>query len=81
MTPEATRVRITTDPALAHGCVFVGTVTDDRMEDLQGKAARLGGNLAVVTMQTESARGRGSAYGFGFRYVTYTTASIYRCPG
>jgi uncharacterized protein YbjQ (UPF0145 family) len=71
----AARVRVTNDREIARGCAFVGMASDDSMKDLQEKAARLGGDVAVVTMQTQEASGRGVA----FRYVTYTTAEVFRC--
>ena len=76
---NAARVRITNNPEIARGCAFVGMASDDSIKDLQGKAARLGGDVAVVTMQTQEARGGGGAQGFGFRYRTYTTAEVFRC--
>jgi hypothetical protein len=68
MSDEAARVRITNTPEIARGCAFVGMASDDSITDLQGKAARLGGDVAVVTMQTQGARG-----------VTYTTVEVFRC--
>jgi len=59
------------------GCEVLGSVTDDDIQDLQKKAARLGGDVALVTMQSERAGGVGGA----FRYSTYTTAEVYRCEG
>ena len=76
---NAARVRITNDPEIARGCAFIGMATDDSIKDLQGKAARLGGDVAVVTLQTQEGRGGGGAQGFGFRYRTYTTAEVFRC--
>jgi len=72
---NAARVRITNNPEIARGCAFVGMASDDSIKDLQGKAARLGGDMAVVTIQTQEARGGGGA----FRYRTYTTAEVFRC--
>jgi hypothetical protein len=74
MTDEATRVRVTKDEP--RQCTFLGTVTDDRMADLQAKAAKLGGNVAVVVTQTEASQGYKGRF-----HVTNTTASVYRCSG
>ena len=48
-------------------------MSNDSIEDLQRKAAELGGNLALVTMQPPPAWG----YGFG----TYFIATVFRCDG
>jgi hypothetical protein len=81
MSPEeraaATRVRIVKDADAVRGCQALGSVTDDEIPDLQKKAARLGGDVALVTLQTQRA---GGAYA-GFRFGTYTTAEVYRCAG
>jgi hypothetical protein len=72
---KASHVRISMTPV--DGCEYMGTVTDDNIDDLQRKAAKLGGDTAVVIMQREGAR---SGPGFQrFSYGTYTTAEIYRC--
>ena len=47
-------------------CTFVGMASDDSLKDLQQKAARLGGDVAIVTMQTQEARGW---RGFQVRYL------------
>jgi hypothetical protein len=61
------RVRVTKNAEMARGCAFVGTVSDDSIQDLQWKASQLGGNVAVVTMQTPH----------GLR--TSSTADVFRC--
>ena len=70
---NAARVRITNNPELTRGCTFVGMASDDDMQDLQRKAFRLGGNIALVTFQSQ----RASPYSL----QTYTTAEVYRCEG
>src|SRR2546428_13774262 len=60
---NAARVRITNNPEIARGCAFVGMASDDSIRDLQGKAARLGGDVAVATLQTQEGRGRGAGVG------------------
>jgi len=70
---NAARVRITNNPEFTRGCTFVGMATDDDMQDLQRKAFRLGGNIALVTFQSQ----RASPYSL----QTYTTAEVYRCEG
>ena len=67
---NAARVRITNNPEFTRGCAFVGMVSDDDMQDLQRKAFRLGGNIALVRFQSQ----RASPYSL----QTYTTAEVYR---
>ncbi len=76
---QAARVRIVNNADAVRGCQAIGSVTDDDMQDLQKKAARLGGNVALVTLQSQGARGAFGTYGGGFRVRTYTTAEVYRC--
>jgi hypothetical protein len=78
---RAVRVRIVNNADAVRGCQPIGSVTDDDIQDLQKKAARLGGDVALVTMQSQGARGGFGAYGGGFRMATYTTAEVYRCEG
>jgi hypothetical protein len=73
------RVRIVNNADSVRGCQPIGSVTDDDMQDLQKKAARLGGDIALVTMQSQGSRGAFNAYGGGYRSRTYTTAEVYRC--
>jgi hypothetical protein len=56
------------------GCRPLGTVSDNEMEDLQKKAAKLGGNVALMTPQRKSKGGM-----FGMQ--EYMTADVYSCPG
>ncbi len=78
---EAARVRIVNNADVVRGCQPVGSVTDDDMQDLQKKAARLGGDIALVTLQSQGARAAFGAYGGGFSVRTYTTAEVYQCGG
>ena len=39
------------DANLVSGCRVLGTVADNDFQDLQKKAARLGGNVALMTPQ------------------------------
>ena len=79
---RAARVRIVNNGDAVRGCQPIGSVTDDDIQDLQKKAARLGGDVALVTMQTQGSKGGFNAYGGAFRSSTYTTAEVYRCgPG
>jgi hypothetical protein len=73
---DAARVRVTNDRALARDCDFVGMASDTSETDLQRKAAWLGGDLAVVTMDSQEARASTSWY----KSVT-TTAEVFRCEG
>ena len=54
------------------GCRVLGTVADNEMEDLQKKAARLGGNVALLTPERKS---KGGYFGL----EDYMTADVYRC--
>jgi hypothetical protein len=73
---DAARVRVTNDPELARGCTFVGIASDTSETDLQRKAAWLGGDLALVTMESQEVRASTSWY----KSVT-TTAEVFRCEG
>lgn len=44
-----TRVRLTTDAAVASGCARIGQVNDDSVKDLRRKIVRAGGNTAVLS--------------------------------
>jgi hypothetical protein len=46
-TVEAAKVRIVNEAAEVRGCRVLGTVADNAFEDLQRKAAKLGGNVAL----------------------------------
>ena len=48
---DAARVRVVNDANLVSGCRVLGTVADNDFQDLQKKAARLGGNVALMTPQ------------------------------
>ena len=62
------------NPAIPRGSVFVGgAMSNDSIEDLRRKAAGLGGNLVLVTMEPP----RVSGNGFG----TYFVATVFRCEG
>ena len=74
MSPEeqaaaAQRVRVVTDANAVRGCDPIRAVTDDEIEPVQVKAARLGGDVALVISQAQ----RGGRL--------YTTALVYRCGG
>lgn len=71
---EAGRVRVVNDAELVRGCEVLGTVADNDLEDLQKKAARVGGNVALLTPQRVSKGGY-----FGLQ--DYMTADVYRCGG
>jgi hypothetical protein len=72
--PEPVRVRVVTDANLVRTCKVIGTVADNEMEDLQKKAARLGGNTALLTPERETKGGY-----FGLQ--KYMTADVYQCDG
>jgi hypothetical protein len=46
------RVRLTTEPALAAGCTRIGAMSDDNVKDLRRKIVRAGGNTAVISFNT-----------------------------
>lgn len=69
---DAAKVRVVEDANLVAGCKVLGTVADSDFEDLQKKAARLGGNAALMTPQRK-------AKGGYFGLQDYMTADVYRC--
>lgn len=71
---SAARVRVVNDANLVRGCQQLGTVADNEIEDLQKKAARLGGNVALLTPERRSKGGY-------FGTQDYMTADVYQCPG
>jgi hypothetical protein len=70
--PEPVRVRVVQDKNLVSGCKVLGTVSDNEMEDLQRKAAKVGGNTALLTPERE-------AKGGYFGLQKYMTADVYQC--
>ena len=71
---EAAKVRVVSDTEMVRGCQVLGTVADNEMEDLQKKAAKLGGNVALLTPQRTMKGGY-----FGLQ--DYKTADVYKCEG
>ena len=71
---NAARVRITIDRELARGCEFIGIASASNEKDLQRKAAWIGGDVAVITPESQETRASTSWY----RSVTSTT-EVYRC--
>jgi hypothetical protein len=69
---DAARVRVVNDANLVSGCRVLGTVADNDFQDLQKKAARPGGNVALMTPQR-------TAKGGYFGLQDYMTADVYRC--
>src|SRR5215467_4314420 len=72
--PRPVSVLVVEDAERVRGCRPLGTVSDDQLEDLQKKAARLGGNVALMTPQRKSKGGY-----FGLQ--DYMTADVYSCQG
>ena len=70
--PEPIRVRVVQDKNLVSGCKVLGTVADNDMEDLQKKAAKVGGNTALLTPERPATGGY-----FGLQ--KYMTADVYQC--
>ena len=67
-------VLVVEDAERVRGCRPLGTVADNELDDLQKKAARLGGDVALMTPQRKSKGGY-----FGLQ--EYMTADVYRCDG
>ena len=72
--PPPTAVLLVEDANRVKGCRALGTVSDNDMGDLQKKAARLGGNVALTTPQRTT---KGGYFGL----EDYKTADVYRCGG
>ena len=70
--PAPAGVLVVDDASRVSGCRALGTVADDALDDLQKKAAKLGGNVALMTPQRTSKGGY-----FGLQ--DYMTADVYRC--
>jgi len=70
--PKPAGVLIVEDESRVRGCRPLGTVSDDALDDLQKKAARLGGNVALMTPQRK-------AKGGYFGLQDYMTADVYSC--
>ena len=67
-------VLLVEDEKRVQGCRPIGTVSDNEMDDLQKKAADLGGNVALLTPQRK-------AKGGYFGMQDYMTADVYKCDG
>jgi hypothetical protein len=71
--PKPVAVLVVNDEAQVNGCRVLGTVSDNELEDLQKKAARLGGNRVLLTPQRK-------AKGGYFGVQDYMTGDAYSCP-
>lgn len=69
---DAAKVRVVTDKEMVRTCQVLGTVADNELEDLQKKAAKLGGNVALMTPERTTKGGY-----FGLQ--DYKTADVYKC--
>jgi hypothetical protein len=69
---DVAKVRVVSETEMVRGCQVLGTVADNELEDLQKKAARLGGNVALLTPQR-------TAKGGYFGLQDYKTADVYKC--
>lgn len=69
---EAAKVRVVNDAKIVSACKVLGTVSDNELDDLQKKAARLGGDVALLTPERK-------AKGGYFGLQDYMTADVYRC--
>lgn len=70
--PPPVSVLVVEDADRVRGCRPLGTVSDDDLGDLQKKAARIGGDTALMTPQRKTKGGY-----FGLQ--DYMTADVYRC--
>ena len=71
--PKPVSVLVVEDAERVRGCHPLGTVADNELDDLQKKAARLGGNVALMTQR----KSKGGYFGL----QEYMTADVYRCEG
>jgi hypothetical protein len=71
---DSARVRVVNDASQVRGCQVLGTVADNDFQDLQRKAAKVGGNVALMTPERK-------AKGGYFGLQDYMTADVYRCGG
>jgi hypothetical protein len=65
-------VLVVDDESRVRGCRALGTVSDNELDDLTKKAAKLGGNVALLTPQRK-------AKGGWFGLQDYATADVYLC--
>jgi hypothetical protein len=72
----ATDVTITSDRQGFHNCTFVGNASADSFKNLQRKAARLGGNVAVASRQPNLV---GPVQGLEFIVLDYGYAEVFQC--
>ena len=70
--PDPGTVRVVQEKDAVRDCKVLGTVSDDNMGDLQKKAAKVGGNTALLTPERE-------AKGGYFGLQKYMTADVYQC--
>jgi hypothetical protein len=71
-TEKPVAVLVVQDEARVRGCRVLGTVADNELDDLQKKAARIGGNVALLTPERK-------AKGGYFGVQDYMTADVYLC--
>jgi hypothetical protein len=73
-TAKPAGVLVVSEASRVRGCRAIGTVADNELDDLQKKAARLGGNVVLLTPERKSKGGY-----FGLQ--DYMTGDAYRCEG
>jgi hypothetical protein len=71
-TPKPAGVLVVSEESRVRGCRVLGTVADNEFEDLQKKAARLGGNAVLLTPERKS---KGGYFGL----EDYMTGDAYYC--
>jgi hypothetical protein len=71
-TEKPVAVLVVQDESRVRGCRVLGTVADNELDDLQKKAARIGGNVALLTPERKSKGGY-------FGVQDYMTADVYLC--
>ena len=75
---NATDVRVTADPEIIRGCAFVAMINAYDSADLQRKASRLGGNVALVQIQWDPS---GPVQGLKSGVYSYADVTVFRCEG
>jgi hypothetical protein len=71
-TTKPAGVLVVSEESRVRGCRVLGTVADNELEDLQKKAARLGGNAVLLTPERKS---KGGYFGL----EDYMTGDAYHC--
>lgn len=73
--PDGRAVRLVADRAVVQGCELLTLVKDNDVDDLKEKAAKAGGNTALITGQV----GADMAFIVKWSRIKFI-AEVYRCP-